>query len=115
MTPERAQRIKRMIASGAMLEGVLMSLNACISQDPEGARKIAAHPEFLAQVIDRLLDRFVPYFEAMDDQAIQDATTFQESAAGKAYAEQLKGLVQAMPSIAEAWMGEVQTMLKELS
>lgn len=114
MTPERAQRIKRMIASGAMIEGVLSSLMAGFSQDPDVQRKVQAHPEFLAQAVERLLDRFVPYFEPMSDQAIQEATIFQESAAGKAYAEQLKGVVQAMPAIAEAWMAEVQSMLQAL-
>jgi hypothetical protein len=111
---DRAQSVKRMIASGALLEGVLQSLYAGIGQDPAKKQKLDRNPTFISQMVDGLLDRLVPFFEGMSDEAIAQATAFQESIAGQTYALHLQALVQGLPAVATAWMEDVVKRLDAL-
>lgn len=115
MNEERKNRIKRMIASDTMVEGIVTSLNESLAQASEDtARKIHANPGFIAHAVDRLLDRMAPFFDSMDDESIAQATAFQESPAGKAYAICYKGIVQGMSTLAAEWMLELQGTLGKL-
>jgi hypothetical protein len=114
MTEDRKNRIKRMIASAAMMEGVVLSLEASLSQDPAIAQKVKANPEFFGRAVDLLLDRLAPYFDSMDDSSIAQATAYQESRAGQESARCMMGLQQQMGSVAAEWMLQVQELIAKL-
>lgn len=114
MTEDRKNRIKRMIASAAMMEGIMQSLNQGLASDEAAALKIRANPGFLAGAVDRLLDRMAPCFESMSDEEIAQATAFQESPAGHAMGRCMNIIAQALPTAAAEWMLETQGELARL-
>lgn len=115
MDPERAKRIKKMLASSAMVERALPALHLNMARDPGTQAKLGRNPGLLGQVFEKLLDRMVPFMEAMDDQAIAEVTKFQESPAAALYGKRLEAMMGELPRIAQEWEAEARKMIESSS